>query len=53
MISLCQDVTLLHTEDMGPYIWSKLHKSIKMADSLTAFKESSQGPRPIKCYVEK
>lgn len=23
---------------MGPYIWSKLHKSIKMADSLTAFK---------------
>ena len=23
---------------MGPYIWSKLHKSIKMADSLIAFK---------------
>lgn len=23
---------------MGPYIWSKLHKSIKTADSLTAFK---------------
>ena len=23
---------------MGPYIWSKLPKSIKMADSLTAFK---------------
>ena len=23
---------------MGPYIWSKLHKSVKMADFLTAFK---------------
>ena len=28
---------------MGPCIWSKLHKSIKMADSLTAFKIKS-GP---------
>lgn len=38
---------------MGPYIWSKLHKSIKMADSLTAFKKPSQSPWPIKCYIEK